>query len=419
MASGEHVSLTMPAMERLFGWLVLPVLLVGVIALVTPVTPHELGFDEDGHYYGAMTLYFSGKLDPQISYFAHRAPYSARILTPWLAALLPTPVGATHTPPLDAMRLTNLTLCAATLAVLFESVRRLAASTLAAILAQLLYAGVFWTIKFTAYSPAYIDAGMQLFIVLALSCISFGRYWMLVIVFTLAAIQKETTLFLLPVAVIAAWRAWSAARPKFAVWTIVVVLAPLSALLLAARVLPSTNQYSGAKIAVAVLTQQLAVPASWPILLVEIFSGLGLLPLLVLTFWRPLIERLRKEPHWALALLIALAAPLGGVDKARLLLPAAAVLTALLAIVILSHLLPLNPTRAAWLVIVLVLHGYIGHQFEPLESYENYVTRMAPISAVPPRLSGVVLVRVVGVAIAYGLATAGLQPHRAIRPSPT
>lgn len=400
-------------MDRLAGYLLVPLALVGAIWLSTPVIENNYGFDEDGRFYGAMTLRLAGRLDPQLKSFSETAPFAGRVLTPWLAAVLPLPLDSATLPaPLAAMRALGLLSSGASLAVLFELVRRMSGSSRAAFVAQALYAGVFWTVKFAAYSPAYIDSSMLLLILVALLCIVAGWFWSLVAVLCLAAAQKETTLFLLPAAIAAAWAGRDALRGRFPLWVAAAVILPSAALLAARQVFPSENPYSSFDVVGRVLSEQFLHASFWPLLLIELFSGLGLLPLITAVLATSLRDRLRREPAWLLALLCALPAILGGYDKSRLLLPLAAVLIPLVGAALAPMLERPRAPQAVWLGVVLALHGYLGHHFEPMGTFADYAARMAPIHAAPPKPVAIGLARVLAVAAIFGVATGLLRPLR-------
>lgn len=150
----------------------------------------------------------------------------------------------------------------------------------------------------------------------------------------------------------------------------------------------------------------------WMRMPIALFSGLGVLPLLLLTRPRAILEMLRRESLWLLLLLAGAALLFGGVDKARLftyMLPAVVVLC--VRTLAAGHPRVTLPI-AAWLVVMLGLHLFLGYYLTPMGNVTEYLGRMVPMhgpyDAVRPGL-----IRVAAVTGAWLLATWLILPRTA------
>jgi hypothetical protein len=97
-----------------------------------------------------------------------------------------------------------------------------------------------------------------------------------------------------------------------------IVGVPLAALLAVQVGIPGPA--AGPAAAVATQLRSLASPTRWPALVAAAFSGLGILPLVLLHAPGDSWRILRAHPHWLLWLVLALGLLLGGSDKSRLFL---------------------------------------------------------------------------------------------------
>jgi hypothetical protein len=355
------------------GLLALALLLVLAIFRLTAITEYKGGFDWDGARYAAMA-----GASGVPSELAREAPFCHRVLTPWIVENLP---GSGDV--LGRFRRLGLWSCVLNLYLVGLLVRRHGADTLVAALAMLLHAGIFWTVKFSAYSPAYVDFQTQTFLLLValLAPIGRARAW-LVPLFVLGTLQKEALLAFVPFALLASWRA----RPErtlgtFAFAALLVAL-PLAAWLAVRIAVTPANAYDP--------TDPLAYLAllrdpDYRLRLVHAaISGLGLLPLVILlrpdVAWR----ELRAHPEWGVWLVTALALLFGGFDKERLFLYALPPLLVLASRAAgeLRRRLP-QGFFFAWAAVTLGVHLWLGHQLEPIPSFLDYVDRMLPLHASP------------------------------------
>jgi hypothetical protein len=296
------------------------------------------------------------------------------------------------------------------LVLLYALLRRLGANPAARVFGVLAYAGIHWTVKFSFRAPGYVDFQMQLLVIAVLLCMVARRYWLVLPLFALAAIQKETTLLLLPVVALHRWNHRSERSLADAAWFAGVLVLPLFAFTWVRGSIEPANDFSAADAVGRVLAGQLLDLAFWPRFGIAIFSGLGLLPLLLA--WRPhaTAKFVRDEPHWGVAIACGLAALAGGVDKARLFLPMTPAIVVIAVCVWQPALRNIRHSGRAltWMTVTLLLNAYLGHHFEPMGEAGAALARLAPIHA-RGSLAGAGL-RVAIVAGLWFAVTAGLRP---------
>jgi hypothetical protein len=277
---------------------------------------------------------------------------------------------------------------------------------------------VFWSVKFFFYSPAYIDSGTQVFWLAILYCAVSGRYAAVPVLLTVGVLQKESLLLLAPV-VWVGFAARQASPPLRSLAYGCALVVPAALILLGLRtVIPATNDYTAADM-IASQIAYTATPANWPRLLLAVFSGLGLLPLLAAIRPRAAAARLH-EPLWFALLVLSGLLLVGGEDKARLFLYALPAVVVFAVAAIDDVLRRVAPGRfAPWLAIALGLHLYLGHHLSRMGRFREYMDRMVPTYASDDAvLSG--LVRVAVVTALFAVATALLiRPRGPDRPRPT
>jgi hypothetical protein len=389
--------------------------LTGAVFLTTPVTENRGGFDFDGVFYGAMAG--SPLIDPL---YARIAPWCYRVLTPALVRALPLDT-------LAAFRAVVFVSDVASLCVLFAILRRIRASGGLAEVGVLLYAGVFWTLKFSFYSPAYIDAESQLALLTIVYLTVSRRYVWLIPVLGLSALQKESLVAfaLFPAARLLREGQGRLDRRRAAL--VASMLVVMAAALIAARALvPAVNGYSAAQTALVEMPRG-ADAAFWPMLAQSVFSGLGLLPIVIALEPRPALRLLRQEYEWIVYAGISLALLFGGVDKARLFLYALplAVAMAMRSVEGIEARLggsrtprPVDRRRfAAWVLALLTLHLFIGNYLTPIGTFAQYLARLVPEHSNGAYLP--YLARNAGLALSFVLATLVLARRPTIETAPS
>jgi hypothetical protein len=295
------------------------------------------------------------------------------------------------------------------LVLLYALLRRLGAAPAARVFGVLAYAGIHWTLKFSFRAPAYVDFQMQTLMLAILYLTLARRYWAALPLLALAALQKETALILIPAVALHRFGAPRTFAAADALWLAGALLLPAAALLGVRTAIPPANDYSATQAVHWVLTQQLPDPNFWPRFLVAVFSGLGILPLLLAWRWRSVRRSLRENPHWTALLACGLLALLGGVDKARLFLPLTPAVVVLAVVAWAPALRGRAPAWAllAWAALTLLLNAYLGHLFEPMGPPGLALARLAPIHAKASMLPS--LVRIGVVAALWCAATTALE----------
>jgi hypothetical protein len=365
-------------------YLALPLALTIAIFVTTPLTENNGGLDSDGVFYAAMA-----GMEGIDARGTQVAPWCYRVLTPALVALLPFET-------LLAFRVLVFISSYLSLVLLYLLIRRTKVSHPAALLAMVWYAGIFWTLKFSFYSPAYIDFQTQFLLLSILLGIVSRKWWIVVLLIGIGTLQKESLLLLSPVAWVhyARFHGWRTARSLR--YAALLVVLPTVAWLAARSAVEPINEYSSLGVLVSTLQTSLD-PAIWPRFTIAIFSGLGMLPLVVLANARRSLELLRRNPLWATLLALGALMLLGGVDKSRLFLYSAPALIWLVARITDDALEQGRKAQWVSLAAALVLHLYLGHLFSPMGSFADYLNRMVPMHAPGPltptvvRLGAVVL----------------------------
>lgn len=383
-------------LEQLWGWVVLPLLLLVFVALTTPLVEAYGGFDYDGRFYGAISG--STLFDPEM---ATQAPWCWRILTPGFVSLLPWST-------IDSFRIVGFVSNWLTLALLFQLLRRYALSARSATVGVLLYAGVFWALKFSWFAPAYVDFQAQTLLVALLLSLASERFWVAVVVFTVGALQKESLLLFLPTALFALWRTPTTARRQRVLVAVAMIVAPALTLMIVHRAIRPTNDYSSLQ-ALLFNLNGLTSARWWLILLHAAMSGLGLLPAILLLNLRAVVRRIREQPMLLLAILTGVGALFGGVDKSRIflsMLPAVVVVAAS----VLRDSADRGGLVTVWLAVTLLVHWYIGNLLSPMGSFEHYLDRMAPEHA--PATSRAFLQLFLALSAGWALLSVGWKSMR-------
>lgn len=214
-----------------------------VLFSITGITPDEGGRGRDGVYYAAM----AGDPDqPQAR--ALVAPYCYRVLTPWLAALLPGNV-------VERFRVLHLVTWLGVLLFWHALARRTGACAKAALFGGIMLGTSAWGPQFAFYIPCYIDPLTLLFVVATLWAMVSNRAVWLALLIPLAMFQREQALI--------AWFAAAAHRADLRGFS-VRSLAPCGALLaMCAAVL----------IGLRVVIQPQLVTAAPPWIVVPVVAG--------------------------------------------------------------------------------------------------------------------------------------------------
>ena len=369
-------------------------LLLGtVLFVITPVTDDGGGFTKsDGRYYGAMA---GAEGFPEA--FTRTAPWCHRPLTPFLVSLLPLDT-------LDGFRALAFASSVLSLLLMFAVARRAGLGEGPALLGIALYGGVFWAVRFSFFSPTYIDFQTQLFLLLIVYLTLADRRALLLGALALAALQKESlaAFSVFPVAFLLT----RAGRTRATLaWSAALVLTPFAAALAVRLLLPAVNDYS--PLVMLEHLERLTEPAFWPVLVQSLFTGLGALVPLLLLHHGPWVSYLRGAPYWYPYVVLAGILLFGGNDKSRLFLYALPLVT-LLALKVVEALarVPARWRAAVWVVVLVAVHWHIAGTLRPIESVPEYLARLVPVHSKGTYVP--FLVRNLVAALALAVATLAL-----------
>lgn len=383
--------------------------LVVVVAVTTPLTEHNHGLDSDGVYYAAMAAAWRmppDQLTAEVKTLAHTPPWCWRVLAPWVVARLPVAI-------LPGFRIVSLTAAGVGLVLLYGLLRGLGHRPAEAALGVGLYAGVFWTVRFAAYSPCYVDAVAQAWMLGAVLAMLHRRHGLAALLLAGGVLTREAALVFLPALMVSILRQPGDPARRWRVAGLCVVVVAAAFALPRWWIEPAVP--GGALSAwLRGVQPLLSEPQAWGRLVLAVFSGCGLLPVLALARARDAGRFLRQQPEWLAALLGSAAGVFGGIDKARLMLP---LLVPLVVVTLAGWRRDLaRRPRAAWTLLGagLLLNAYLGRVFGPLGSFEDYLNALVPMHAPGPltprvvEVAVVVLLWVAGLAMvrASGLATA-------------
>lgn len=346
-------------------------LLVGFVRLSTQQTTRNKGADSDGRQYVTMagdTALF-GKA------FARYAPFCYRVATPWIASRLP---GKDVFAKFQLLAIVDAVLM---LLLVFALMRALKFSHWDAILGMVLYGTVFWALKFAFFSPCYIDHLAQVAMLLILVVMAKGWWPLLPILVFGGYFQKETVVALVPVYMIyflwiKGWRWW----PLYVLGFFSLAASVVPYFILRNNVHPTNLSLGSPFYAIADSWMIITTTPGYPrILIVAIFSGLGLLPVIALSHGKYAWRYLRAHPYWLVMILTGTLLLFGGKDKSRLFLHMLPAMTVLAVAVIrdLRKDMPKTP-YFAWLGLVSLLHAFMGNLFTPFRDFFDYVNRMVP-----------------------------------------
>lgn len=323
---------------------------VAFSALSTAQTDRNDGVDADGRHYIAM----AGDTTFQKP-FGKVAPFCYRVATPWIASKMPPSNFVTKFRFLAAIDSVLMLL------LMFAILQALGFSYFNSLFGMLLYAGVFWTLKFSFFSSVYIDHLTQVLGLLIL-WVTLKKWWMLLPILVFGAIfQKESVVALFPMVMLyflheKGWKWW----PLYFTGFFLIAATVIPFLILRNNVHP-VNASSPFNALEGNWEMWLKREGYFKIMLVATFSGLGLMPLVLLSRFRWLLHYLRHHPYWIAMLMMGTVMIFGGLDKARLmiyLLPAMTVLS----VALFADLQQKMKPNSYWALaaITILLNFYLG-----------------------------------------------------------
>jgi len=302
------------------------------------------------------------------------APWCYRILTPALVKILPVKT-------LLGFRIVGFVSNILTLWIVYLLLRELRFRHISSLIGIVLYAGVFWTIKFTAYSPAYIDHQTCLFWVSAIYLAISQRFNWLALVLSIGVLQKES---LLPLSLFGIAELW-ASRESLGnrlLWikTALLIGSPLVVFVVVRLMIDGYSLAEFPENPLVALSRNIAYVADRrfiPMFIQATFSGLGIMGIFVLVHSRKSLEYLWGRPSWLVLLGISSVFLFGGTDKARFFTYMVPLLVVLIVHAIDKH----DLSSRRWLLSVALLlgvHLYIGGHFKEMSLARDYVNEWVP-----------------------------------------
>ena len=285
--------------------LVYPLLFTLLAAAGTNLTDFAHGFGVDGRMYAAIA--YPG-LYPEA--FRLQAPWCWRLLSPMLVSLLPLP-------PLRAFLAANLAASYAAAVLLLFIGARMKFNRRTMLLLPALYTTIFWTVRWGAYTPPYIDSHTQVFMLAAILAALHGRLWMVCALLFLGVLQKESVLFVAPVAAVIVWSSTREVKRSY-LWLFLFLLCGLAAYALPRIFITPVNEYSPEAALRVTFARKMTSLRFWESLPASLFSGLGFSLVLTLFEWRRAVEFFRKEPWIGAMIALGIVQLFAGWDTARI-----------------------------------------------------------------------------------------------------
>ena len=343
---------------------------VTAVFFTTPLNDNERGyegFEADGLVYGAM----AGARYPDIQ-IPEGAPWRYRVLTPFLVSLLPWSV-------LQNFLVLAFVSNVLSLFVLLLILKRYVFSDELCLIGLLLYGGVFWALKFSFYSPAYIDFQTQLFLLVIIYLTITKRYILLVPALILSVLQKESLAIYSLFSVIHLLRNhYHRINTRTVLIAVSIVVPPVFTLFLVRFVIHVEGGY-GPTVFLYWMSKMIEY-RFWPKFSQAVFSGLGFIPALLVVRYGPWAKFLRKNFEWIIYFLISIFFLFGGIDKARLFLymvPLAVILS--LQVIQEYKSMVSNARFYVWVSLTLLFHCFIGGYLSPMGSFSNYLAKLVPM----------------------------------------
>jgi hypothetical protein len=255
-----------------------------------------------------------------------------------------------------------------------------------------------------------------MFIFTILYLMTTEKYHFIPVIMTIGVLQKESILFLSPVVFVHYMQTRGGVRKKSLFYFSLLLLFPTVTLFLTRSAIEVHNSYNAIGDLQGIFVYQVTNGTFWQNFIFEIFSGLGLLPLILLYRMGDGWKFLRNNLHWLVLTVLGIILLFCGADKARLflyILPAVIVVTTKIIEPIVS---PPRIHALLWITLSLILHYYLGYHFSPMDAYMEFFYRMIPVHASGPLLPNFIRIGVV-LLIWIGL-TACLRPfgHRTNTP---
>lgn len=353
--------------------LALALIWVGFVCLTTSLVPKNDGRDSDGVYYAAMAG------DPELSpEQAREAPFCYRLLAPAVVSVFP---GKT----LLKFQILAFICTFLTLFLLYLVIREAGVRHKYALMAMLLYGGVFWTVKFAFWSPCYPDYLTQLLFIAFLWGMMKDKWWLLFPLIILGAMQKESLLILAPAAGIRELEkyGWRHFRPYLL--TAGLATCGLFTLWVIRSNINPANDFNSWEHFTQNWKLRNLVPDFGFKLFLSVFSGLGLILLVIALRLKLALQQLWQYKFLIFLLLAGIFLLFGGVDKARLFLYILPILAIMAGWVLGELRASLRISRFyPWILVILLLHFHLGNYLTPMGDMVDYLNNLVPMHSYDP-----------------------------------
>lgn len=286
--------------------LMLSMVFIFITMVSTPLVSKNDGLDSDGRYYAAM----AGVPDLPEEFTKH-TPFCYRVLGPTIAAVMPFE-------PLINFRIMGMVFSLITLLLVYYVARAYKLSHYLALVATGLWAASFWALRFSWFSPFYVDyitSALALGIWLAAKR---DAWIVMVILFVLAALQKTSLAFMLPVSLLIlasseldVKKKWIIAGASFVAFAIPVVLTRIF--------IEPVDEYVATNLWNHNLHRMKSDGYGIKFLM-AIYSGTGILFFLMVGYGRSTWRSLMKHKELLVSFCVTIPMLMGGADKARLFL---------------------------------------------------------------------------------------------------
>jgi hypothetical protein len=308
---------------RATAYFLIPFFSLLVIGLTTPIN-QDFKLLTDGWIYHAMA-------DPANSpeWMLRHKPWSLRPLTPAIVRGLvySLKVVGIHLSTFEGFTLVNLIAHWLNFSLLSLILGRFGLSYFSRFYGQFLYIGTYWTLKWSFFSPCYVESTSIFFIFWIVYLTLKKDFFFIPLVFVLGSFQKESIIFLAPFVSTAFAATANALSPKALKYLLVLVVPCLGVIGFLDRIIPELGGHyvPEALIGQVFLTYYLD-PRWYPRLLLTPLAGLGALPLFLWWGRARVVKFLRQHHSWAIFALCGLPPLICGWDVSRyyimLLLPA-------------------------------------------------------------------------------------------------
>ncbi len=333
------------------------------VYLTTPLTEINDGYDRDGLHYARMSQ--SDMLQSDVE-----MPHKQRILIPFIVHHIPLPT-------ISAFSLIAFVSCVVNIVVFYLLLLKIGFSRFFSFVGILFYAGVFWSVKFSYFSPCYTDYVSQLILLLLLYLVVDRQHLLAIVLLCLATLHKEVfPYFSIFVVSDYLFKLNFKTNRKEKLILVIYLLSPFVVL----KVLHffGSLHTSGSLMVILYQMARFRLIEFWPVFIHAIISGCGILPILIIFGHKSVVTFLKQHPSLIVYFALSVLALFGGIDKSRLFNYMLPLIVILSIDFINNQKFKVNFTFIFWLSACLLIHFYLGGIFSPIGNTESYLSRFVP-----------------------------------------